>query len=63
MESQLNLFARMCSGNNKTIIYALDEHDQRLITFEEALQCAKNTALKPSLRSKYVRLITGMPTL
>ena len=62
LESQLNLFTRMCWGNNGTTIYALDKDDQKLITFEETLLCAKNADLKPSLRSKYVRLMIGINT-
>ena len=49
----------MCWGNNGTTIYALDKDDQKLMTFEETLLCAKNTDLKPSIRSKYVRLMIG----
>ena len=56
LESQLNLFSRMCWGNNAKVIHALGKE---LITFEETLLCAKNSDLQPSLRSKYVKLMMG----
>lgn len=74
LESQLNLFCRMCWGNNGSSINALDKHaldkdaldkdaldkdGQSLVTFEETLLCAKNSALKSKLRSKYVNLMIG----
>jgi hypothetical protein len=46
----------MCWGNNARIIRTLGEE---LITFEEILLCARNTALHPSLRSRYVKLMMG----
>ena len=49
----------MCWGNNGTTIHALDIEDQAFITFEETLICARNPNLKPSLRSKYVKLMIG----
>ena len=59
LESQLNLFARICWGNNGKTIYALDKDDQALITFEQTRLCAQNSALPPSLKSKYVKLMIG----
>ena len=59
LESQLRLFCRMCWGNNAKSIRALGKDPQELITFEETLLCAKNSALHPSLRSRYVKLMMG----
>ena len=53
----------MCWGNNAKIIHALDRDDQAFITFEEILLCSKSASLKPSLRSKYVKLMIGIATL
>ena len=46
-------------GNNAQAITALDRGDLDYITFQKALQCAKDKGLQPSLRSKYVELIKG----
>ena len=46
-------------GNNTRAIAALEEGDLGYMTFEKALQCAKDKDLDPSLRSKFVELIKG----
>ena len=46
-------------GNNAQAITALDRGDLDYITFQKALQCAKDKDLHPCLRSKYVELIKG----
>ena len=51
---------RICfQGNNAQAITALDRGHLDYITFQKALQCAKDKGLQPSLRSKYVELIKG----
>ena len=46
-------------GNNERAIKALDGGRHGYMTFEMALQCAKDKHLHPSFRSKYVELIKG----
>lgn len=48
----------LVQGNNATTIYALGT-GLELVTFDEALSCASSGYLHPSLRSKYVKLMTG----
>ena len=63
LKCQLNLFSRMCWGNNAKIIHALSEKGHTFVTFEETLLCSKDSTLKASLRSKYVRLMIGIANL
>jgi inositol 1,4,5-triphosphate receptor type 1 len=57
LESQLDLFGRLAKGNNEEAIKSITE-ELKFITFEEALEGANDPDLHPSIRSKYVELIT-----
>jgi len=46
-------------GNNTRAIAALEGEELGYMTFEKALQCAKDKDLDPSLRSNFVELIKG----
>ena len=46
-------------GNNARAIKTLDSESHGYVTFQKALQCAKDKDLHPSFRSKYVELIKG----
>ncbi|XP_065902259.1 inositol 1,4,5-trisphosphate receptor-like protein A [Dysidea avara] len=54
--AQLDLFGKLCKGNNTEAVRIIDE-ELNYLTFNEALTGAKDDMLHPSLRSKYVELI------
>ena len=59
LAGQLELFGKLCKGNNTRTIAALDQHALGHVTFNEALLCAWDYSLQPGLRAKYVELIKG----
>lgn len=46
-------------GNNVNAIYTLGENELAWMNFDLVLTCACHDDLQPSLRSKFVQLMTG----
>ncbi|XP_065909470.1 inositol 1,4,5-trisphosphate-gated calcium channel ITPR1-like [Dysidea avara] len=54
--AQLDLFGKLCKGNNTSAVHTIDV-EFNYLTFEEALTGAQDDNLHHALRSKYVELI------
>jgi inositol 1,4,5-triphosphate receptor type 1 len=59
MKAQLDLFIKLCKGNNRKVIEYL-KGSNGFVTFTEALACVNDEEVDIKIRSRYVDLILVM---